>query len=526
MKIFVSVVLIWLVPSVLLVLLTTGETSTWGLFAYSSVIIPLEFGYLLFFVNSKTTNNNQIEQNALQAEEGLQMVKNIEDSSSRIAIGSASVSFFINKLAIFFDQQSGCTKEIAERVQRLETANEEVLVYSDNVLLNIGESQQQASMSIVELQNVSKHQQQLDSKISNTKELLADLKHNASAIGSIVDTINQLAEQTNMLALNAAIEAARAGEQGRGFAVVADEVRNLAKRTTDATQGIADVLNQITLKSVDSVKAIETVSEAGTEMNHLVQNTSERLNESMSAVQSAKESMSQLSEKIVLIKQDNSGISDISKNLYHEINSHTQQLKDVSIKALKVSQYSEIIFTSLGHQKTNSRHQQVQQIALQAAKDISICLANAITNNLLSSSAIFDTNYQIIANSNPAKYHTLYDSFSDQHFPTIQEPILQANDFVIYAGAVDKNGYFPTHNKCFSHPQTGNYDVDLAKSRSKRIFDDATGIRCGQNTSEFLLQTYQRDTGEIMHDLSVPIYVNGKHWGGFRVGYAAQNLED
>ncbi|MGB1092044.1 MAG: methyl-accepting chemotaxis protein, partial [Oceanobacter sp.] len=86
-------------------------------------------------------------------------------------------------------------------------------------------------------------------------------------------------------------------------------------------------------------------------------------------------------------------------------------------------------------------------------------------------------------------------------------------------GAVDINGYFPTHNKRFSHPVTGNYEKDLAQSRTKRIFNDRTGLRCGQNSRPFLLQTYKRDTGEVMHDVSVPILVRGRHWGGFRIGY-------
>jgi len=92
-----------------------------------------------------------------------------------------------------------------------------------------------------------------------------------------------------------------------------------------------------------------------------------------------------------------------------------------------------------------------------------------------------------------------------------------------YAGAVDNNGYFPTHNKKFSQPLTGDYDTDLVNNRTKRIFSDRTGKRCGANTKPFLLQTYKRDTGEVMHDLSVPIYVNGKHWGGFRVGYRSSH---
>jgi methyl-accepting chemotaxis protein len=81
---------------------------------------------------------------------------------------------------------------------------------------------------------------------------------------------------------------------------------------------------------------------------------------------------------------------------------------------------------------------------------------------------------------------------------------------------------FP-HNKKFSQPLTGDYDVDLVNNRTKRIFSDRTGKRCGANTKPFLLQTYKRDTGEVMHDLSVPIYVNGKHWGGFRVGYRSSH---
>jgi methyl-accepting chemotaxis protein len=93
---------------------------------------------------------------------------------------------------------------------------------------------------------------------------------------------------------------------------------------------------------------------------------------------------------------------------------------------------------------------------------------------------------------------------------------------MIYAGAVDINGYFPTHNKCFSKPLTGNPETDMVNNRTKRMFDDPTGIRCAQHTNKFLLQTYKRDTGEIMHDVSAPIFVKGKHWGGFRIGFKAK----
>jgi methyl-accepting chemotaxis protein len=60
-------------------------------------------------------------------------------------------------------------------------------------------------------------------------------------------------------------------------------------------------------------------------------------------------------------------------------------------------------------------------------------------------------------------------------------------------------------------------------SRSKRLFTDRTGIRCGSHQQALLMQTYTRDTGELMHDLSVPIFVQGRHWGGLRLGYKPEN---
>ena len=147
----------------------------------------------------------------------------------------------------------------------------------------------------------------------------------------------------------------------------------------------------------------------------------------------------------------------------------------------------------------------------------------AIRNGEISESSLFNFDYKLIPNTKPEKFSTTFDGFTDRQLPQIQEPILDSNPFIIYAGAVDVNGYFPTHNKKFSKPMTGDYETDLAHSRTKRIFNDATGIRCAKNTESFLLQTYKRDTGEVMHDLSVPIYVNNRHWGGFRVGYKASD---
>jgi methyl-accepting chemotaxis protein len=159
-----------------------------------------------------------------------------------------------------------------------------------------------------------------------------------------------------------------------------------------------------------------------------------------------------------------------------------------------------------------------KSMAMNGALAVEHILEDAIASGRLTEEEVFDTNYQQIEDIDPPKYHTAYDSFTDVNFITIEDGYLADAD-VVFAGAVDVNGYFPTHNTIYSPALTGDPETDLA-NRTKRIFNDSTGLAAAQNTEPFLHQIYKRDTGETMWDISAPIYVNGKHWGGFRIGFS------
>ena len=123
--------------------------------------------------------------------------------------------------------------------------------------------------------------------------------------------------------------------------------------------------------------------------------------------------------------------------------------------------------------------------------------------------------------TDPPKYTTDWDKLSDRDVQAIEEAVLGKSAAIVFAVLVDKNGYLPTHNARYSMPLTGNLAADLVNNRTKRIFNDKTGLAAARSVAPFLVQRYQRDTGETMVDLSVPIMLRGEHWGAVRIGYRA-----
>ncbi len=161
--------------------------------------------------------------------------------------------------------------------------------------------------------------------------------------------------------------------------------------------------------------------------------------------------------------------------------------------------------------------------SIAAAKMTGALLDEAIDNGVFTVKDAFDTDYQKIEGFNPPKYHTQYDFYLDKALLGIEDEFL-IDESVVFAVAVDKNGYLPTHNTRFSAAPTGNAEQDLVLNRTKRIFNDPVGIAAARNTTPGFLQVYHRDTGETMWDISTPIMVKGKHWGGFRIGYSLDKI--
>jgi methyl-accepting chemotaxis protein len=379
-----------------------------------------------------------------------------------------------------------------------------------------------AEKSLTEFALVREKVERVSSQMVSFSEQVEQLYKRAQSIGSIGQLITDISQQTNLLALNAAIEAARAGEAGRGFAVVADEVRNLAESVSNATAEIAghtgEMISLVDKTREQNQSIMKDTTQAAASLGGTAENFKQfvhdfrELNCSVDHIAEAMVQVSDINQEMQEKMETISAKSGNVKQAMHSAANFATELRDrtESLQG-KVAQFRTggTIFDNL-IDATKKLRDETQEV-----------IENAVKQNNLN---VFDQNYKLIPGSNPERYHTSYDSRIEKQLTTIFDRTLTSLDGCIYALAVDNKGYGPAHNSAFSHPPTGNYEKDILHTRNKRIFSDPVGTKLARNTEPFLFQSYIRDTGEVINDLSMPIFINGKHWGAVRVGVDSEKL--
>jgi methyl-accepting chemotaxis protein len=443
--------------------------------------------------------------------------------ASRQLIGDAS------RVASGSNQQRDAALATASAMGEL-TSNMQQVSQNAGETASISEVSNRLSTEGMEIvRNASAEMEQIAASVTESARVVCALGERSRAISGIVQTIREIADQTNLLALNAAIEAARAGDQGRGFAVVADEVRKLAERTSQATGEISRMITAIqgeTQSAIASIEAGSGQARRGADLARQAAESLERINSG------ARETMEKVEAIAAAVGQQSRTGESIAEHV-RTIREMAEANSTVTAETLLAVEHVECLAENLGEvgnvfklgsagEHAAATHARMPATVQQAARAVGELFDKAVDSGRISVEDLFDDRYQPIPNTRPQKFKTRFDAFTDQNLVSLQENLLAQQKCFIYAICIDRNGYVPTHNRKFSQPLTGDEKVDFVNNRGKRIFDDPVGKRCGSHQQPFLLQTYRRDTGEVLHDISAPIFVKGRRWGGFRIGYATE----
>jgi methyl-accepting chemotaxis protein len=344
-------------------------------------------------------------------------------------------------------------------------------------------------------------------------------------VGKVASSIDAIARQTNLLALNATIEAARAGDAGRGFAVVASEVKALARHTAEATHEIQATVQELSQRAS---RVIARSGEGGGqaraahERNTAVADAVGAVERAMTGIdreadliaKAAAEIRTSCEEFAALVSRVSSGAERSSGDL--------QKARDRVQELVRISETLIAATAATGIDTVDTPF--IRRVSEDAAQLASL-LEAALGRGEIGAAELFDEAYVAIAGSNPAQMRTKFIALTDRLFPEIQEAALALDERIVFCAAVDRNGFLPTHNRKFSQPQSSDVAWNTANCRNRRIFDDRVGLAAARNTKPFLLQSYRRDMGGgvfvPMKDVSAPIMVRGRHWGGLRLAYKA-----
>jgi methyl-accepting chemotaxis protein len=147
-----------------------------------------------------------------------------------------------------------------------------------------------------------------------------------------------------------------------------------------------------------------------------------------------------------------------------------------------------------------------------------------LTTGRLTEADLFDTDYQLIPDTDPPQYRNRALALLEEVLPSIQEPALKLDPAILTCVTVDRNGYLPMHNLAASQPQRPGDPVwNAANSRNRRMFDDRAGLLAARNLKSYLLQSYPRNMGGgtfvMVGEVDAPIRVRGRHWGALRIAY-------
>lgn len=273
--------------------------------------------------------NDMMKQVVTSAEQVAAASQQLTASADQSTIAINQVADSIVKVAGACTEQFGEVENATQQAEGLKNHMDSVsntLKVSTKKIQDTSNAAEEGGKSVT---NAVDQMQKIETSVSASADVIAQLGEESDKIGKIVDAISEIAEQTNLLALNAAIEAARAGEHGKGFAVVADEVRKLAEQSQGSAREISELIGSIQAKAQDAVQSMQSGVKN-------VQNGAD-------AVDGAGKTFGEIISMVTEVEQGSHQMGRIVAELVESTNVITKSVENINTKSREVAKESETV---------------------------------------------------------------------------------------------------------------------------------------------------------------------------------------
>lgn len=450
-------------------------------------------------------------------------IDGVAKSCGDLAIGCTEAATHVTRVAASLGRQMQVLADLEKVTSSLEAdqrraadSTDEARLLAEKARLKLDEGTRIIAGSVGDFTELTELVVRLGAQVTNFAAAMTQVQRVTTGIDTIART-------TNMLALNAAIEAERAGAAGRTFAVVAAEVKKLAQDTRGATEEISATVASLAHEAETFIAEIG----AGVAKSRAAQSSFGRVNDTVGEVARIVEMVEQQSDGIA---RSTSLIHDNAIRVKDELVGFVRDARanaDLLVGAQRTMNDMEILSNHMFDQLVQSGFshddQKFVELAVGACDEVKALVEAAIARGEITTDAVFDTDYRLIAGSDPQRFDNGFADFADRHVRPIIDRVSDSDSRIEGSVCSDVNGYLPTHSSRRSKPpKAGDAEWNDRNCRNRRIFGDETTMRAVRSDAPFMMAVYKLDRGNeaiMVKNVFVPLWINGRRWGNFEIGY-------